>query len=212
MANVALGTIYDELSFTMIPGGSALYKLNDHDGVMLPYLKNILKTDTKQFVVVHTSGSHWSYAHRYPREFAKFTPECNITGKNDPASCAQVNLVNAYDNSILYTDFFLSNLIEMLKDEEAFLIYASDHGESLGESGRFGHAGEITFERTSIPLIVWVSDSFKQKHPVHAENINTHKGQRLSHDNIFHSVLDCLDISSEIIDKNLSICNGTTNG
>lgn len=204
--NVNLGTIYDEVHFAIIPGGSALFKMNDHDEVMLPYIKHILQDSNKQFLVIHTSGSHWNYSARYPKEFEQFKPGCTSTSKADPSSCNPEGLINTYDNSILYTDFFLYNVINLLKDKCSFLIYVSDHAESLGENGRYSHGGELTKEQTTIPFIVWVSDKFKLQHSDFVKSMDSHLGNEISHDYIFNSVLDCIGISSNIIDKNLSLC------
>ncbi len=120
-------TIYDEVQFSIIPGGSALLRMHDHDEKMLPYIKNILNSTTKGLLVIHTSGSHWQYSARYPQEFEKFTPKCNSTIMVDQSTCDLEELVNDYDNTILYTDFFLYNMIDLLKNSNAILMYVSDH-------------------------------------------------------------------------------------
>ncbi len=107
----------------------------------------------------------------------------------------------------MYTDFFLANLIDLLKNKNAFLIFASDHGESLGENGRLGHGSEFAPEQKEIPFMVWFSDSFKKNYPELVNAVNSHKEQIISHDYIFHSVLHCLGIESEILDLNYSLCN-----
>lgn len=211
LKTISLDTIYDDVNFSITPGGSTLIKMNDHDEVMLPYIENIASKVGKRFLVIHTSGSHWNYFERYPSHFQRFNPGCHYVGKvdfskADPSSCSLEGLINNYDNSILYTDFFLSNVIAILKDKYAFVIYASDHGESLGENGRYCHGGEIAKEQFHIPFIVWVSEKFETNHPEFVNAIQSHKNHKLSHDNIFHSILDCMGISSEAIDKNLSLC------
>jgi glucan phosphoethanolaminetransferase (alkaline phosphatase superfamily) len=200
-------TLYDEVKFSIIPGGSLLYSMNSHDGLMLPYIEKLLEKQGRQFITVQLSGSHWNYASRYPKEFTKFNPTQKKNAKIDQASCTKEELINSYDNSILYTDFFLANLIDLLKNKNAFLIFASDHGESLGENGRLGHGSEFAPEQKEIPFMVWFSDSFKKNYPELVNAVNSHKGQIISHDYIFHSVLHCLGIESEILDLNYSLCN-----
>jgi len=200
-------TLYDEVKFSIIPGGSLLYSMNSHDGLMLPYIEKLLEKQGRQFITVQLSGSHWNYASRYPEEFTKFNPTQKKNAKIDQASCTKEELINSYDNSILYTDFFLANLIDLLKNKNAFLIFASDHGESLGENGRLGHGSEFAPEQKEIPFMVWFSDSFKKNYPELVNAVNSHKGQIISHDYIFHSVLHCLGIESEILDLNYSLCN-----
>lgn len=73
---------------------------------MLPFVQEIISNSNKQFIVVHTSGSYWNYTARYPKEFEQFTPICSGKIKSDASNCEQLALVNSYDNSILYTDFF----------------------------------------------------------------------------------------------------------
>ena len=194
--------LYDEVDSALIPGGSVLYALSSYDGVMLPYFESEIAKEGKSLIVLHTSGSHWNYAARYPQSFSKFTPSCeNDSGRRDHSSCAPDQLINSYDNSILYTDYFVSEVIERLRDKNAFVIYVSDHGESLGEQGFYGHGGEVRPEQMKVPLIVWFSDKFlKQK------EINLDAMKNLSHDNIFHSLMNCSDISSEVVDPKMSVC------
>lgn len=204
--NFDLSSIYNDVNFAIIPGGSTLFAMNDHDGKMLPYIEDILQRPAKQFLVIHTSGSHWNYNSRYPKEFAKFSPICNNIAKLDPSTCNNTALVNSYDNSILYTDFFLHKVINLLKNKNAFLIYVSDHGESLGENGYYGHGSSLIDEQTIVPLIVWTSQKFKEKNSSFAAAIAHNVGLQLNHDYIFHSILDCLNIQSEIIDQKFSFC------
>lgn len=199
-------TIYDEAGLAIIPGGSALYQMNDHDEVMLPYLDNIMAKPGKKFIVLHTSGSHWNYLARYPKEYNTFTPVCPSSSKIDQSSCTMEQLVNSYDNSILYTDYILDQIIKRLAGKNAFLIYASDHGESLGENGVYAHGSHITPEQLTIPFVFWGSDSFIKRHPKLLKSLAKRKRVELSHDYIFHSALDCSGVEGEIIDKGLSLC------
>jgi glucan phosphoethanolaminetransferase (alkaline phosphatase superfamily) len=201
------GSFYDDVKFHMIPGGSLVFLPNDLDMKMIPYLQQHLKNDGKKFIVMHSTGSHWNYSARYTKEFEKFTPAISFQSKVDPSDYTKEELINTYDNSILYTDYFLSETINQLKNKNAFLIYVSDHGESLGESGRLTHGREeYVKEQREVPLFIWFSDKYKQKHPQKWEAVKSFKGQVLSHDYIFHSILDCIGVESEIIDKSLSLC------
>lgn len=199
-------TIYDDVGIAIIPGGSALYKMNDHDEVMLPYLDNMLAKPSKKFIVLHTSGSHWNHAARYPEKYDIFTPSCPNASKIDQSSCSNEGLVNSYDNSILYTDYMLDQIIKRLADKNAFLIYASDHGESLGENGVYAHGSHMTTEQMTIPFIFWSSNTFIKRHPKLLKKLSKRQRGELSHDHIFHSVLDCSGVEGEIIDKGMSLC------
>jgi len=103
--------------------------------------------------------------------------------------------------------FFLASVIKLLQNKNSFLIFVSDHAESLGEDGRLGHGAEFAPEQRDIPFMIWFSDSFKQNYPDLVDSVNSYKGQIISHDYVFHSVLDCLGIESNILEKNYSLCS-----
>lgn len=201
------GSFYDEVNFHVTPGGTALMLPNSHDCELLPYLEKNISSNKKKFIILHTTGSHWNYKARYPKEFEKFTPVVPDSSKLDAASCSSEERNNSYDNSILYTDFFLSNVISMLKDKNAILIYASDHGESLGEEGRLTHGhDEYHEEQRNVPFMVWFSNKYKSNHHEKWDSIKYNLGKNISHDYLFHSILDCLNIESSIVEKSLSLC------
>ncbi len=173
----------------------------NYDEVLLSGLREqILKSKkNKILVVLHTSTSHGpTYYKKYPKQFNKFTPVCKSV---ELANCTQEELINAYDNTIIYTDYILATLIEELKQLDKYnssMIYISDHGESLGEKNLYMHgipASIAPKEQLDIPFIVWVSDDSKQ----------LRNSKTLSQHNIFHSVLDFLEIESPIYNKNMSI-------
>lgn len=150
----------------------------------------------KVLVVLHTSTSHGpTYFKKYPPEFEKFTPACKSV---EPKGCSQDELINAYDNTILYTDFLLHKITEQLAsltDFESAMIYASDHGESLGENGAYMHGIPMAFapkEQYEIPFLVWGLRGVKDLDEV-------------SHFHIFHSVLAFLGIESSVFEENLNI-------
>ena len=206
------GSFYDEVKFHMIPGGSLVFLPNDLDEKMLPYLEQNLQENGKRFIVMHSTGSHWNYSARYPEEFEKYTPAIDVNAKIDASGCSREELINSYDNSILYTDYFLSEVIKRLKDKNAFLVYASDHGESLGEGGRLTHGMDGYFkEQREVPVMIWFSEKYKKNHPKKWESVKSFKDKIISHDYIFHSILDCTGIESKMIDKSLSLCRKINN-
>jgi glucan phosphoethanolaminetransferase (alkaline phosphatase superfamily) len=174
------------------------------DLYLLPYFHRIVDKHKggRQLIVVHLRGSHSRYSRRYPRSFAIFKPD-------DDSSTA--NLINSYDNSILFTDYILSQLIEDLRDREALLFYVSDHGESLGEIDERGqahweHGENQRIEQRIVPMQVWASDLFIARYPDRFAALRRRVTTRLSHDHFFHSVLDCVGIHSDAVDKRLSLC------
>lgn len=112
----------------------------------------------KHLIILHTKGSHYLYSDRYPRSFAKYQPEC--MGIDD--SCSTAEMINAYDNSLLYTDYFLSKVFDQLRNKNAIVFYASDHGESISKSMHFHGTprDHAPIEQRTVPIMVWASDKF----------------------------------------------------
>ena len=139
-----------------------------HDTQLLDEMRKALERSTSQklLFVLHCYGSHFSYHQRYPREFAHFQPD------NDVAIARQHRpmLVNAYDNTIAYTDSLLTALISTLDslDASAALMYVSDHGEDIYDDarGRFLHASPVpTYWQLHVPMILWMSDELRSTYP-----------------------------------------------
>lgn len=152
----------------------------------------------KVLIIIHTSTSHGpTYYKKYPPKFEKFTPVCKSV---EPKGCAQSEIINAYDNTILYTDFLLHSIIEQLRklgNYDSAMIYVSDHGESLGENGVYMHGIPLAFapkEQYEIPFIVWSSNTNRIKDLTEA-----------THFHIFHSVLAFLGVDSEVFNEGLNI-------
>ena len=173
----------------------------DYDEVLLTNLKEriLASKKTKILIVLHTSTSHGpTYYKKYPAQFEEFTPVCKSVVLAD---CTQDELMNAYDNTILYTDYILASLINELKQLDAYksaMIFISDHGESLGENNLYMHGIPKSIapkEQLDIPFIVWTSDDTKK----------LKNNKLLSQHNVFHSVLDFLNIESPIYDKKMSV-------
>jgi len=176
-----------------------------YDEVLLEGLEEkINKTpENTIFIVLHTSGSHGpSYYEKYPKSFEKFKPVCTTV---DIQQCKQEEIENAYDNTILYTDYFLSKVITLLKRQHSktCMIYASDHGESLGEKGFYLHGTPYTFapdEQKEIPFIVWGSKSFLKDKKMYLD-----KNKVYSHQYIFHTILGAFSAKSTVYKKEYDI-------
>lgn len=186
-----------------------LYSTYALDENLFPFFDSYLKENAgNKLVILHTFGSHWHYESRYPDRFRLFKPICSKKlWTRDMTHCSNEELVNSYDNTILYTDYIISSTIEKLKGTNALVTYISDHGESLGENGMYLHGMKSTKEQRYVPMFWWASDSFIASNPQKFAHIKQHKDKPLSHDNLFHSMLDCAGITSEVVDKTLSICN-----
>lgn len=172
---------------------------SNFDQILLGPLKNALNEPApKKLIVLHTLGSHWNYSHRHPKEFDKWQP--SLFGVANPAYTdlkikAQLN--NSYDNSILYTDWFLTQVIDTLKSTKQLssLMYVSDHGQTLYDGtcnlAFHGHNTQYEFH---IPAFVWYSDSYKTIYPEKIRQLKLHRNAKLATENIFHSLLDMGDI------------------
>lgn len=182
-----------------------------YDDALLVGLKDIIEAKTKDTVIIlHQKGSHGpAYYLRHPVKYTKFTPECM---SKELSNCSTEEIMNAYDNTILYTDHFLSDLIALLKSEESnidtAMLYISDHGESLGEHNVYLHSLPYMIapeEQTHVPFITWFSTSFvKNNHLDHAclkKSTNDH----YSHDNLFHSLLGLTYIETSIYKPELDM-------
>ncbi len=170
------------------------------DEVLLYRLQEYIdKLDQDAVIVLHQQGSHGpSYFKRYPESFAQFQPECNQT---DVYNCSYQEVVNAYDNTILYTDYFLSRVIDLLqsnsKTYDTAMLYVSDHGESLGENGVYLHGLPYILapqQQTHVPLMLWLSENFSRDQGIDTACLRQQENQPLSHDNILHSMLGVMGV------------------
>ncbi|HFI5323516.1 TPA: kdo(2)-lipid A phosphoethanolamine 7''-transferase [Serratia liquefaciens] len=152
----------------------------------------------KHLVILHTKGSHYMYTERYPRAFDRYQPECQ--GIDD--TCSTESMINSYDNSLLYTDYVLEQVFNQLRNRNAIVFYASDHGESISENMHFhgtprDHAPK---EQRTVPIMVWASDKFLSQ-PDHQAAFNQLKALQKAktpvfHEKLFDSVLGCIGYTS----------------
>ncbi|MCT4635715.1 MAG: sulfatase-like hydrolase/transferase [Rickettsiales bacterium] len=190
--------------------GTDVDMFSSDDSSLFPFIKQFFQEHQtgKNLLTLHTYGSHFHYEERYTDEFRKFTPTCfKKQFLTDMNHCSNEERINSYDNSILYTDYFIKKTIDHLRDKNAIVIYSSDHGESLGEGGRFLHGTHNADEQIAVNMIFWVSDKYIQLHPEYVNNLHKIKNKKISHNNLFHSILGCGGVKSEVIDKNLNLCN-----
>lgn len=186
-----------------------LYPSDSFDGVMLPDIQKIIaeaqKKQRNTFIVAHQYGSHGaSYHKRYPQDWTRFTPVCK---QNELSKCTYEEIVNAYDNSLVYSDWVLAQIIENLKKltMRSMLWYVSDHGESLGELGQYMHGGlgySLSPEHQKhIPSMMWFSAGWERFPNAAKARVNDH----LSHDYVFHTLLHILGIQTKDYQSTLDI-------
>lgn len=184
-------------------------KYCDYDELLLSGLKARIESSDKSkiLVILHASGSHGpSYYKKYPVAFEVFKPVCKTVALDQ---CSAQSLMNAYDNSILYTDYFLSQLIDLLQSipmTPTSMLYVSDHGESLGEYGLYLHGTPFAIApdyQKKVPFLLWMSEDFMTQRNL---STNSFKQQeKHSHRHIFHSVMGALSVKSDVYEKAFDI-------
>ena len=169
-------------------------------------------------VVMHQMGSHGpAYYKRVPDQFKKFLPECKSNALHE---CSREQVVNSFDNTILYTDHFLGQAIQWLKKSEAnaapAMLYVSDHGESLGENNLYLHGLPYNVApdlQKRVPWITWLSASFEKQSGLVPACLKNKSQAPLTHDNYFHSVLGLMNISTDVYQSKLDVhadCRGAS--
>lgn len=173
-----------------------------YDEIMLEGLPEVisrLKSDA--VIVFHQAGSHGpGYQERYPPRFEKFTPVCR---GNDLSRCSADEVRNAYDNSIVYSDHVVAKQIDLLAQAQpmvdSVLIYVSDHGESLGELGLYLHGAPFKLapqQQKKVPLVLWMSEGYAARFSLSRSCLQARSSEALSHDNLYHTVLGALGVST----------------
>jgi lipid A ethanolaminephosphotransferase len=180
------------------------------DGVFLKSLQEKADTITKNTVIVlHQIGSHGpSYWLRYPADRELFTPACKTP---ELTECSTEEIVNAYDNTIAYTDYFLAQVIDVLDASDRVIpamYYVSDHGESLGEGGLYLHGTPYFMApeyQTRVPMVIWMSERFRASLGVDASCLGAAADRPVSHDNMFSTVLGLVDVTTTAKDQALDL-------
>ena len=185
------------------------------DQVLVNRLQAVLEKMNKQpkdtLIVLHMMGSHGpTYYKRYPEDKALFLPDCK---RGDIQNCSHDELINTYDNTLAYTDYILSEVIGLMKQEsshfETAMLYLSDHGESLGENGMYLHGAPYALapkEQTHIPMFAWMSNGFLKASDLSRTCIAKEAKQGgYSHDNLFDTILGMMDVSSSVYQKDQDI-------
>lgn len=183
------------------------------DGMFIDTLKEKLRSSQRQdtIIVFHLQGSHGNdYYAKYPETFARFQPECK---RDEIRFCEKASLLNAYDNSILYTDYVLNQIIEILKQENAhwrsMLIYTSDHGESIGEHGVYGHCAPFLIapaKQKEIPFLIWLSPQVISENQISWSCLKDEaQHKNISHDYFFHSILGLMGVGTSLYQPSLDV-------
>ncbi len=161
-------------------------------------------------IVLHQKGSHGpAYYKRVPESFNQFKPGCQLVSLQD---CDRQEVINSYDNTILYTDYVLAKLIDYLQEQSEHyrtgMIYMSDHGESLGEMGLYLHGMPYFIaptEQIHVPNIHWYSDGLLEQANIDRSCLNVLQSGSYSHDNLFHTLLGIMHVQTSEYQQQLDI-------
>jgi lipid A ethanolaminephosphotransferase len=190
-------------------------KGNCTDEILLHNLQQIIdqkknNSDQDQLIILHQKGNHGpTYHRRYPARFEIFKPACKT---NQLRSCSREEITNAYDNALLYSDYFLNKTIRFLQQNavsyNTAMIYISDHGESLGENNIYLHGLPYMIAPTQqkkVPFILWLSNNYQQHYSINSTCLSHQSSNKLSHDNFFSSMLGLLAIETQVRNGKLDI-------
>jgi lipid A ethanolaminephosphotransferase len=210
------GVEYEKLAPSLAPdlcsGGEC------RDEILVRRLADELPQVTRNTVfVLHMMGNHGpAYFRRYPAAFRRFLPDCPTAELRE---CTREEVVNSYDNAILYTDHVLASAIRTLSADprqlDAAMIYISDHGESLGEHGLYLHGIPYAIApqlQTRVPMLVWLSKRMTDSGEVNPLCLRSKAGAHWSHDNLFHSVLGLADVDTRAYVPSRDIFDGCRAG
>ena len=177
--------------------------------LLVPLAQKLARQKGKRtFIVLHTYGSHFSYADRYPDDMREF--------KNDQYDGAKreyrPQLINAYDNSICQTDLLLRRIIEQLTAHggSAAMVYTSDHGEDIFDDARhlFLHASPFpSFWQLHVPLIVWTSPTYRQRHGAITSALDANRHKAAESNSVFHTLLTMGGVTTSYRNDSLSLAS-----
>lgn len=172
------------------------------------------KPSVDRVIALHMAGSHGpSYHTRYPDEFAQFQPECL---SDDVRGCDDQAITNSYDNSVLYTDHVLAQIITVLREHKEYasaLLFTSDHGESLGENGIYMHGTPYPIApkvQLHVPMVFWPSPEFIHERSMDMQCIVNQATRPTTHDSVFHSTLNLLEVETSLYDSSVDWTAGCT--
>jgi len=204
--------VCERVPFESVNGPESLRQGDEYlDEALLTGLQeHLARTAGDLFIVLHQKGSHGpAYFKRSPPAFKRFLPECSLTELQD---CPRDELVNAYDNTILYTDHVLGLMIDFLAaqsaDSQVAMLYVSDHGESLGENGIYLHGFPYWLapdEQKHVPMVFWASPDFLAGQGLQHSDLIALAARDYSHDNVFHTVLGLFGIEASVYEPALDI-------
>jgi glucan phosphoethanolaminetransferase (alkaline phosphatase superfamily) len=200
--------VYPPTVSTLVGGGLPL------DGSLLPVLqREIERQGKRRFIGLHVIGSHWEYDTRYPPAFERFGSGKELNYLSVLSQKADQRILDAYDNSVLYTDWFLGQVIEQVRklSSPATVTYFADHGEDLFLlDGNAGHGtSDYTRHQFDIPAFVWVNSAYRAAHPDKVQALTQNADKEIRSHNLFYSVADLMGIQWAAASPNESFASAS---
>ena len=179
------------------------------DEVILPvldeYIKKQVPQKDKNLFCIQIMGSHIRYKDRVPENYNKFQ---YTDVKEDKLDDNQKKTVAEYLNTIYYTDYIINEILTRFADKDAMMIYVSDHGEEMWQSGFVGHGPtSVSKYMVDIPFLIWVSDKYKEKRPDNVQRIKNSLNKPFMTDSLVHVMLDLAGIETKQYDPTKSVIN-----
>lgn len=205
IATIASGA--NEVRYTETYNSSSR-KLKKYDEDILPVLKDVLKeNEKKKFIVVHLMGNHMQYHERVPQKWDIYK---DIPVEFNEWQKKKFEIVNFYDNSLLYVDWIVDNIIKEVESQnsKSYVLYISDHGEELYDGKNFMGHGETVINKyvAEVPMFLWLSDKYKMTQD-NIEEIERSVNRRYSSGDLPYTLMDLSNIEWEKFDKSRSIIN-----
>lgn len=209
----AIAAMADETQF--ISNDFKGVQVRRFDGFLLPYIDKALNDHAaKKAIFIHLMGSHLQYANRYPDEFRRFT-DAAVHGYTTDLSAKQIDYINAYDNSVAYTDFVVSSVFKTLKETAArsnaisAALFFSDHGEEVFDTKDFvGHGPDrVSRGMVEIPFIAWTSSQYRQRRPFQFANIENNLDKPYLLDDAFHTMVELMGMETTLLHKSRSLAS-----
>ncbi|MDY3298024.1 sulfatase-like hydrolase/transferase, partial [Selenomonas sp.] len=150
-------------------------------------------------------GAHEEFSKRYPKEYARFTAE-DERGRGVAEDEAALAVRAAYDNAVLYDDEIVDAIIHRFEDEDALVIFISDHGEEVYDTrALFGHGDETSPWQRDVPMVFWMSEAFRAHHAADAARIAAARERHWQSDEMIHTILDLMHVRTPSFDEKKSL-------
>jgi glucan phosphoethanolaminetransferase (alkaline phosphatase superfamily) len=196
----------DTLIFGNIDKSPYVFDAGWNDRLLLPHFDALMShASDAHLIILHTIGSHWYYnAHYQELNDAAIEYYKPVTHSRIVTSNASEEMLNSYDNTILFTDYFISEIINRIRDREVIVVYLSDHGEALGEDGRWLHANDVAAAHNPA-CFVWLSPRYREAYPARYEALNTNRLRHFDVAFLFHTITESANIEAETVEADKSL-------